>query len=500
MTATALARPSAGMEEAEAAVLGACLLSGQVCAQAVAALRSEDFVGRGHAALFELIAGMAAAGRLVDAATASSEARRLGVWERVGGPAYVAGLTDPDTTPSVGAAGEYIRIVRDASVRRKVVAAGERLRQLASGPRSTEDLLSSAVAELRAVDAIPDPATPSPVPLAGIDLSALETVPHRPDFLVEDRLTRRSLVLLGAKPGVGKSWVAASLAVALAMGEPWLGHQVAGPSRVLYLDAENGADVALRRLRQLGATLEGLAGRLIYSTELVVLSQSDDLARLDATLAQFQPDLVILDTLASHSPEAETDAPSMALFLANVWSKVHAAGGSMLLVHHFRKSLQGAGRDDPLDAFRGSGHLTGAASRAWVLEPVTPGQPVFVLRDVKPREFAAVDPVKVRVLDVGEGDARTTRVVCEGAVATVEAGFDAFLEAVLTALDAVPTARARTGPLVNLREDLGIAERTAKDYLKRAISTGVLRQPARGWYCRTSPDLLPFASVEEGDA
>lgn len=498
MTATTLARPSAGMEEAEAAVLGACLLSGQVCAQALAALRSEDFVGRGHAPLFELIAGMAAAGQLVDAATVPSEARRLGVWERIGGPTYVAGLTDPDTTPNVGAADEYIRIVRDAAIRRKVAAVGERLRQLAGGSRSSEDLLSSALEELRSVDAISTPTKPTT--LAGLDLSALATVPSRPDFLVEDRLTRRSLVLLGAKPGVGKSWVAASLAVALALGTPWLGYRVAGPSRVLYLDAENGADVALRRLRQLGATLDGLAGRLVYSTELVLLSQPDDLARLDATLTEFRPDLVILDTLASHSPEAETDAPSMALFLANVWSKVHAAGGAMLLLHHFRKSLQGAGRDDPLDAFRGSGHLTGAASRAWVLEPVSPGQPVFVLRDVKTREFAAVDPVKVRVLDDGEGDARTTRVVCDGTVATVEAGFDAFLEAVLATLDAVPTGHVRTGPLVELREDLGIAERTAKDYLKRAVATGVLRQPAWGWYCRTSPDLLPFASVEEGDS
>lgn len=478
------------MEEAEAAVLGACLLSGQVCAQAVATLRSEDFVGRGHAALFELIHGMAAAGQLVDAATVPSEARRLGVFERIGGPTYVANLTDPDVTPNVGAASEYIRLVRDAAIRREVAAVGERLRQLASGPRSTEDLLGSALEELRLVDARSGPTNPAA--LAGLDLSALETVPSRPDFLVEDRLTRRSLVLLGAKPGVGKSWVAASLAVALATGGPWLGHQVAGPSRVLYLDAENGVDVALRRLRQLGATLDGLAGRLLYSTELVLLSQPDDLARLDATLTEFRPALVILDTLASHSPEAETDAPSMALFLANVWAKVRDAGGSMLLLHHFRKSLQGAGRDDPLDAFRGSGHLTGAASRAWVLEPVTPGQPVFVLRDVKTREFAAVDPVKVRVLDDGEGEARTTRVVCDGSVATVEAGFDAFLEAVLTALDAVPTGLVRTGPLVDLREELGIAERTAKDYLKRAISTGVLRQPARGWYCRTSPDLLPL--------
>ncbi len=229
--------------------------------------------------------------------------------------------------------------------------------------RSEED---EALWRLRLAEARPPKGEVQARPLAGVDLRRLDQPLPPPRWLVEGRMTRETLTVLGAKPGVGKSWIALDLSLAVATGRPFLGSPVRSPGRVLYLDAENGEHLALRRLRQLGARPEDLGGRLRYSTEPLVLVRTLDVRRLLLTLEEHRPDLVVVDTLASHAPSAESDTESMAGFLAQVWSASRASGAAMLLLHHLRKSLQSAGRDDPLDSFRGAGHLIGAADRAWI--------------------------------------------------------------------------------------------------------------------------------------
>ena len=250
-----------------------------------------------------------------------------------------------------------------------------------------------------------------PRPLPGLDLSLLSERCPDPVFIVAGRMTRESLTVLGSKPGVGKSWLAAALSIAVATGGEWLGHQAA-LGRVLYIDVENGSMLVRRRLQQLGATAEALGGRLHYVTTAIVLPGGEDSRRLHDTIAAFKPDLVIIDTLASVAPSAERDTESMSLFLSDVWHHSREAGAAVLVLAHLRKSMQGAGKDDPLDSFRGAGHLVGAASRAWLLDPR--GSDRFALRDVKAREFPACPTVLVRLEDEdlvdGLTDVRTSLV------------------------------------------------------------------------------------------
>jgi hypothetical protein len=334
---------------------------------------------------------------------------------------------------------------------------------------------------------------PPPTPLAGVDLEQLDRPLGPRKWLIEGRMTEESFTVLGARPGVGKSWIGEDLALALTLGRPWLGQPVPTPRRVLYLDAENGQDLALRRLRQLGGRSTDLQGRLRYSVEPLVLSRHYDLRRLRLTLDEHQPALLIVDTLASHAPAAETDTEHMADFLADVWSMARVRSCSLLLMHHLRKSLQGGGKDDSLDAFRGAGHLGGAADRAWLLDPLAPGLPKFILRDVKPRGFPCVAPTRISVVDDPDSpaDDPATRVEVDGVEAFVEHGYDAFIDACLTFIDAHNGQPVRTADLLHIgsAQPGEPSKRSLDDYLARALRIGVLHKPKRGLWVRAQPTL-----------
>ena len=329
-------------------------------------------------------------------------------------------------------------------------------------------------------------------PFAGLDVSALDGPLPPLDFLIDGRMTRKTLTLLGSKPGIGKSWLAQSAALGVASGTNWLGHPCE-VGRVLYLDAENGERLALRRLQQLGATASAVGDRLHYVTESMVFPNGADQYRLRLTLEDFRPDLVIVDTLASIAPSAESGTEEASNFLSAVWHTVSDYGASMLLLCHLRKALQGAGKDDPLSSFRGAGHLVGAAHRAWVLDPI--GDEKFVLRDVKTREFAAVPAVRLSLVDSGEGDDLRTALEIDGTEAAVESGYDTFLEHVLTAIDAHPLGHRKTVELLDLGD--GEAEKTLKNYLTRAVATSVLVRPRKGYYGRAVAGSQSF-DLEEG--
>ncbi len=392
--------------------------------------------------------------------------------------------------PVLGSARNYLRLVLEDSRRRLVLEAGTRLQQAAE--RGSADDLMHAV-EQTVARLTTQPAEDGRGALAGIPLTALDSPPGDLQWLVEGRLTACTYTVMGSKPGLGKSWLAYDLAIALTSGRPWLGHRVARPVRVLYLDAENGPELAARRLRQLGARSVDLEGRLLVSTEPLLLSTAEGVARLRATLERHRPELLVIDTLASHAPDAESDTESMAGFLVAVWSLARSYGCALLLLHHLRKGVQGAGKDDPLDSFRGAGHLIGAADRAWILDPLAPGEPRFVLRDVKPRQFPCAPPTRITVLDDEDSPAndRSTVVCVDGVEAVVEHGYDAFLAAALVFIDAHHGQPATTKDLVHMGSTLPSepSERSCKGWLTRAAAAGVLHKPGRGLWVRAQAAL-----------
>ncbi|MDR3231668.1 MAG: replicative DNA helicase [Synergistaceae bacterium] len=113
---------------AERAVLGACLLEQEALNVAVEILRPEDFYDLNHRAAFEAMIDMFGASRPVELVTFSEELLKRGLFEKLGGQPFFASLVaEVPTTANV----EYhANIVREKSVRRRLIDAGNRIVRL----------------------------------------------------------------------------------------------------------------------------------------------------------------------------------------------------------------------------------------------------------------------------------------------------------------------------------------------------------------------------------
>ena len=133
--------PSAAMAphdlQAEEALLGAVLISPETYAEVAQIIKAEDFFSLRHRWIWEAIArlnegdptGDQTKKKAVDLLTVAEELARAGHLDEIGGQAYLVQLTT--AVPSSLHAAHYARLVEEASVRRRMLAAAERIAQLA---------------------------------------------------------------------------------------------------------------------------------------------------------------------------------------------------------------------------------------------------------------------------------------------------------------------------------------------------------------------------------
>lgn len=84
------------------------------------------------------------------------------------------------------------------------------------------------------------------------NLPSVWDLPADIEWVVESMIPAKTITLLSAESGTGKTWVAYALAAAVAYGRPFAGHVVKAALPVLYMDGENPLAVARRNLDALG--------------------------------------------------------------------------------------------------------------------------------------------------------------------------------------------------------------------------------------------------------
>jgi replicative DNA helicase len=104
--------------EAEQSVLGAVLLENEAINQALEILTPDDFYRETHREIFRAMMDLSDHNQPVDAITLTDALRTKGVLEQVGGPAYIAELAD--TVPTAANVAHYARIVREKAVLRSL--------------------------------------------------------------------------------------------------------------------------------------------------------------------------------------------------------------------------------------------------------------------------------------------------------------------------------------------------------------------------------------------
>lgn len=221
------------------------------------------------------------------------------------------------------------------------------------------------------------------------------------------------LGLLWGEAGVGKSFVACSLAAAVATGRPWLGHRVTeGP--VVYIAGEGGAPSVARRL---DAALAALRFDPDDGTPLWIITPGVDMvagpAEVMAVMDGVVPQLLIVDTLARCFGGDENSSQDMGKFVHTLDLLRDLYGGSVLVVHHANKTDSVGAR-----RVRGSSVLYGAVDVSMELRFAGNGCMALVADKLRDRDVSdAVAELRFEqvALPTGEldelGDARMTRVV-----------------------------------------------------------------------------------------
>jgi replicative DNA helicase len=113
--------------EAERALLGSILLDNSALNLALEGVGKDDFFSEAHRITFEKMIAISEKNRTIDLVTLSEELSKEGQIERAGGAAYLAALTDGVPIGTSVAVSEYSRIVKEKSIVRRLINAGNNL-------------------------------------------------------------------------------------------------------------------------------------------------------------------------------------------------------------------------------------------------------------------------------------------------------------------------------------------------------------------------------------
>ena len=214
---------------AEQCVLGGMLMSKDAISDVMEVIRPADHYRPAHQVVHEAILELYGRGEPADPVTVSDLLAKRGELARVGGGAYLHTLIA--SVPTAANAGYYARIVRERAILRRLVEVGTRIVQLGyAGDGDADELVDRAQAEIYGVterrvaeDFLPlseiMPGALDEIEAIGSRGGVMTGVPT--GFADLDTLTNGlhpgQMVVIAARPAIGKSTLALDLARAAAI-------------------------------------------------------------------------------------------------------------------------------------------------------------------------------------------------------------------------------------------------------------------------------------------
>ncbi len=209
---------------AEQSALGGMLLSQDAVAEVFAVVKSADFYAPKHELIYEAVYNLYGRGEPTDVITVTAELTRLGNLVKIGGADYLHTLTS--IVPTAANASFYADIVQEKAVLRRLIEAGTRIAAAGyAAEGEVEDLVNQAQADIYAVGTQSQTDQYAPLSLSLEDaVTEMELAEQRggemtgvPTGIYDlDQMTHGlhggQLVILAARPGVGKSTFALDIA------------------------------------------------------------------------------------------------------------------------------------------------------------------------------------------------------------------------------------------------------------------------------------------------
>lgn len=317
--------------DAERSVLGAALLSKDALFDVVEVVKPDDFYDPNHKEIFGVIYELSRRNAPVDALTVSEELDKRGSLEMVGGRAYVASLSS--TTPTTANAGEYAKIVAEkASIRRLIEKADDIVVKGYDKSMDAGQLLDYAengifeISQARQHGAY--------VPLKDVLLSNIDAIDKASKL--KDGLTgvttgfrdldaktsglqKSDLIILAARPAMGKTAFALSLALnsaikggasvmvfSMEMAKEQLGQRLLAMESKVEMQKLKTGRLERRDWDDVNIALETLSRANIFIDDTAGISIMEMKSKCRRLKAEGKLDLIIIDYLQLMNPEGRT--------------------------------------------------------------------------------------------------------------------------------------------------------------------------------------------------
>lgn len=320
-----------------------------------------------------------------------------------------------------------------------------------------------------------------------LDGDAIEHLPP-PEPLVADLLDLDSLAVIFGRPGAGKTHIAIDVALHVATGAWWHGHEV-HPGHVLYVVAEGARGVGQRQRawKLVNHSPGPLAGRITWLPVPVNLLGLDQAQALADIAAEHDVALVVIDTLGRSMAGGDENAfRDMSVVIDAAERIRRATGACVWLVHHSGKD-QSAGS-------RGHSSLLGAVTTE--LEVRNAGDGIITLATTKQKDRPD-DAMPMRfVLVPAAGSVALAPYT--GRNAPGDTNITTKDQAMLDALRAIATPGGipRNAWIERATADDApsgkIAKTTAYDAIKRLLYAGLVRNLGS----EKQPRYMPAEQVE----
>lgn len=369
--------------EAEQATLGAMLMERDAVLRVVGYLSPEDFYSPQHEILFDAVMNLLKQEIPVDVVTLQAELGKDRL-AQVGGLTYLLDLQA--SAPTAASVMRYARIVRTASLHRLQLVAIESYLL-----RPDTERLSALAESLEAVD-LQDFQITGIDPLINLDINV--------EWLIDQLIPMGALTMIAGDPAIGKSWLALSLAYAVAnRHDKWLGEfSLRKHGAVLYVDEEAGEAGMRDRLIMLdqahGVEIadgwdmdqsDTEAGRPLGFAFFQDVQLGRAVGRLEGLIRDRGVKVVIFDSLLSMCPVGldPNNNKDVIRMLRPVSRLASRTGIAAIVIHHMKKG-QAFGDNSPRARVMGGVMMVGGPAAALAMVEAEGGE-------------KAVIPVKARL-------------------------------------------------------------------------------------------------------
>ena len=216
---------------AEASLLGAMLLSRDAIADALEVVRAEHFYKPSHAHVFDAVCGLYATGEPADPVTVAEALDRADLLDAIGGPGTLLELQA--TTPATSSAAKYARIIQEHATLRSLIGAANEIAEIGYG--RPDDVVKAVDEAESLVFQVGQGRVANSMgvmsDLLNANLDRLEELYSRGNKItgtstgfdeldeITSGLQEDSLVIVGARPAMGKTSFALGLASHVAVEE-----------------------------------------------------------------------------------------------------------------------------------------------------------------------------------------------------------------------------------------------------------------------------------------